>query len=535
MNPEGAPMRSVIDQLCRGHLPAAERALTHALLATKQGANPCAALRQSAKILRAAHWVSAMRFNDALLGAWSQVQSNQSHNESSTLLSLEAFQAAISDFLEAIKNVPVRELAWSSNLIEHYSALCACKSKSVALFVEECAGAGRIFPPAVFRTSRTDAQAIARVTPLRARYERALLALLNTSNEEAPCDNVLQDDLKACLSEGLAPEGESLQTYDIGRLLEAWIQVQHAVCEVSDSLPDSLGQVFNAHTRRVYALLNPLWIMKMLNPSPNIDSMNGEQNERVFVVPPACVRALVISLWGMFLTYRTQLQATQASVQAITELLLDYGISISINETDSSAHNDAPFEALAWWERIGRNESKRLGVLELSQDAYENFQVQMHSIESMVSGLLRTIGTTQDIPANALLVCDEIGSLADLAYMVGLGDLAFLTEQLATAWRYHAFWLFQMRANRLIQAVVETYDSAKEMHSTFTEQTGTQDALSIQKSAIDTAQTTLIELTHILLQELKILGAGDIPKHLTRAHQQALITLIGCRYEETVS
>ncbi len=603
MSQKHAVMQSITDQFYRGRLPAAEHALRTALLALTKGKDPCVGLREAAEALRAAHWLPAMRLNDALLHAWSHgiahittaapslpqrtdsvaepgadlqeesaspsasdalpsavLDSSTSDSsidadslapsavepavEEHTALSsstqdvseqaqeasshwpaeqAKAFHSALGSFLKAVQNAPLREFTWSSGLVELYEIVSTNQSKPIAVLMEECAGAGYIWPAVFFHTSYAGSQLMALLTELRMRYERALLILLNSTQDEGvSLEDAALEELDACLNALIELESATNpRAYDMGRLVGAWIHIRRQMVVLPASHPFST--ILHMQIRRVYALMNPLWVMAALKASSSGENQEvNTPKQPAFQLPPACVQALVISLWGMLLAYCMEEENAKMLSEEYAVLLADYGIAVTITKQPHAKRSSPTQKALTLWKHAGLRQCQHLGALELSQDAYAYFQTQLQHIVTELESAMRDVHTKKQEPASALGVAQVADRLAGVAHTAGLGNMAFVAGNLALAWRRYAHQGFQLRSEELVQASYQT-----EYHHHAVE--------GLSPQSIADAHTALSEITQSCLEALKVLKESasledsDITRTLEAlptAWQGALATLI---------
>lgn len=402
------PFWEVVPNPRGGTVPSAERALSSAIDVFDAGADAAGPLILAANALRAAGWASALRFSEALIFALPHATAN---GENRAL-----FGIALRDFRAAVARHNLWEVACSYTLFSHYQALRALLAddqvRPAGVALDELALAGRPVPPATLNPE-LDCDEVAF---WRARYERALLAVLRASDPgqaEAALDEFL-----ACFTALAGPD-----PYDAWRLAGGVVKALRAA-----------GRAGEPEAKRLYARFNLLL---------------AEQARGARVAPAATARAAVALLWRGFALHG----AAAGDAEAI-ELLRDYGLSINWHsgpdgavrtlwDADATARSqflEPPLSLSALPPSDGAPPSRQslrgIGALRVHVLVYEDFlQTADAAIAALTIYAAANPRPGKPDASAALQAGDAAYRLGAAACAVGLGGVATLADSLGLAWR----------------------------------------------------------------------------------------------------
>jgi hypothetical protein len=198
-----------------GAVRPAELALAEASLAFEQHHESTSALLRASHALRAAGWVSAQRFADALV----RLSPLAAADPADAQAVRPVFGAALRDFRAALERHNLHELSCSPALFDHYRSLGVHLSEHTpgsTVAFEDLALTARPVPPASLHAQSAD-----QLNHLRARYERALLPVLRSqagtgSAAALAVTQAALDELDAVFTELAGPD-----PYDFWRLAKA--------------------------------------------------------------------------------------------------------------------------------------------------------------------------------------------------------------------------------------------------------------------------------------------------------------------------
>lgn len=392
-----------------GTVPSAERALSSAIEVFDSGADAAGPLILAANALRAAGWASALRFSEALIFALPHATVN---GENRAL-----FGIALRDFRAAVARHNLWEVACSYTLFTHYQALRALLSEDqvrpVGVTLDELALAARPVPPATLAVDLGDDL----IAAWRARYERALLAVLRANDPELAAPAL--DTFQECFA-GLA----GADPYDAWRLAGGVLKVLRLA-----------GRACDPEAKRLYARFNLLL---------------AEQARGSRVAPAATARTAVALLWRGFALHG----AAAGDAEAI-ELLRDYGLSVNWNSGQDGSMNslwdaESTARGLSLEPPLSltaippvepgvppsRQSLRGIGALRVHVVVYEDF---LQTADAAIAALSMYAAANprpgKPDASAALQAGDAAYRLGAAACAVGLGGVATLADALGLAWR----------------------------------------------------------------------------------------------------
>ncbi|PQV52487.1 hypothetical protein [Paraburkholderia sp. BL21I4N1] len=389
-----------------GAVRPAELALAEALLAFEQHTESTSALLRASHALRAAGWLSAQRFADALVRLSPLSEDDPSGADNARAV----FGAALRDFRAVLERHNLRELSCSPALFNHYRAICAHLSEhtpgSTVVF-EDLALTARPVPPVSMHAQSAD-----QLAHLRARYERALLPVLRAQPDTGSAaaralTNAALDELDAVLTELAGPD-----PYDFWRLAKACAKALRVGGRATGE----------TDARRFYARCNLALA----------DHARGIQR-----APRSLVRATLALLWRDYALFGA---AAEDADQV--EVLHDYGLTVDWHVAGTQA-SEMLWEAGAVQAQSLNAASgmltRELGVLAVNSHAYEDFlQTADASISALTDHARAADQPEKADPSEALQAGDAAYRLGAAACALGLGHVALLADALGLAWRRRA-------------------------------------------------------------------------------------------------
>jgi len=329
------------------------------------------------------------------------------------------FGAALYDFRAAVIRHNLWELACSDVLFAHYQLLRSFVSPEPKgpspITLDELALAGRPIPPAALSAKLSDTKFF----QCRARYERALLGVLRSTDQERALTEL--DTLETCFAALTGPDA-----YDFWRLATAVLKALRnggRACQ-----PDAL---------RLYARFNLV--------------LAEQQTRSALVAPVATVRCAVALLWREF-----ALHGSSQDDCGYIELLRDYGLSInqqsadggtagSLWDSDTSAGDVGTSGDAAAMPKyvqqqsmpIPRQSLRGIGALRVHVLVYEDF---LQTADAAIAALtIQTAASPHEAnrpdASAALQAADAAYRLGAAACAAGLGSIAILADALGLAWR----------------------------------------------------------------------------------------------------
>ncbi len=363
------------------------------------------ALQQSEQALRVAGWQHALCFNQALLMAAPFIADNDARRTS--------FEAALSDFTAALCRRNLRELASSTQLIEHYRTLCASANpeRSSIISFDEFALAKRLVPQALLCTELSAHE----ITRLRERYEHALLIVLRTSAQQASSAPLLAEDALDELDACLAALAHS-SPYNLWYLASACVRAQREA-----------GVAYDDDAKRLYASYNLLLSSQM----SQIEANNG-----MTCAPHSVVRTSVALLWRAF-----AIEGAAPKSGEYVQLLRDYGLSVAWRLIDLNPEQASDYaEGAQLLYDTDSSEDQQIGALTLNGSAHENFLVMADLSIATLTKYTDVVAASDKPQAGLALQASEAAyCLANLACQIGLAKLAWLADMLGLAWRRYAY------------------------------------------------------------------------------------------------
>lgn len=389
-----------------GAVRPAELALAEASLAFEQRGECSAALLRASHALRAAGWLSAQRFADALV----RLSPLASGDPANAGTARPVFGAALRDFRAALERHNLRELSCSPSLFDHYRAVCTHLSEhtpGTTVAFEDLALAARPVPPVSLPARSAD-----QLAHLRARYERALLPVLRAQPESGSAavraaTEAALDELDAVLADLAGPD-----PYDFWRLAKA----------CAKALRVSGRAMGGVDGRRFYARCNLAL---------------GDHTRGIQLAPRSLVRATLALLWRDYALYGA---AAEDADQV--DVLHDYGLTVDWHVAGTQA-SEALWEAgTAEKQAIGATHSsltRELGVLTVNAHAYEDFLQTADAAIAALAEHARAADQPEKADAGeALQAGDAAYRLGAAACALGLGHVALLADALGLAWRRRA-------------------------------------------------------------------------------------------------
>jgi len=395
-----------------GAVRAAERALAEALVASREQHDTTLPLLHAVHALRAAGWLAALRFADALLLA-APLAADQQAGQSTLRM---AFDAALEAFAAALQRRNLRELACSPTLYAHYrqlSAQVAQHTPGFTVALEDLALAGRPIPPVTLH-----AQPAQRLAHLRARFESALLPVLRAQTDGGAMSaatlvlSAALDELESCFAQLAGPD-----PYDFWRLAAGCARA----LRVSGHLAG------DADARRLFARCNLVL---------------ADQAHGITLAPRSLVRTALALLWRDYALFGAAAEDTEH-----VELLRDYGLTVAWHvagtpasealwEANAAQAGAAQVEALAASDAAA---TRDLGAVTVNAFAYEDFlQTADASIAALSEHAQAADNPQKADPSAALQAGDAAFRLGASAGALGLGQVALLADALGLAWRRRA-------------------------------------------------------------------------------------------------
>lgn len=384
----------------------AELAMAEALLAFEQHCESTSALLRASHALRAAGWLSAQRFADALV----RLSPLAEGDPADAVNARPVYGAALRDFRAALERHNLRELSCSPVLFNHYRLLCTHLSEHTpgsTVSFEDLALTARPVPPVSLHAQSAD-----QLAHLRARYERALLPVLrsqaNTGSAVAlAVTNAALDELDAVFSELAGPD-----PYDFWRLAKA--------CAKALRVAGRAAGETDAH--RFYARCNIALA----------DHTRGIQ-----LAPRSLVRATLALLWRDYALFGA---AAEDADQV--EVLHDYGLTVDWHVAGTQASEMLWEAGAVQAQAVSATRSsltRELGVLSVNANAYEDFlQTADASIAALTEHARAADQPEKADPSEALQAGDAAYRLGSAACALGLGHVALLADALGLAWRRRA-------------------------------------------------------------------------------------------------
>ncbi|GAB2921428.1 hypothetical protein GCM10027093_70330 [Paraburkholderia jirisanensis] len=396
-----------------GAVRAAERALADAIAAYREQHDTALPLLHAVHALRAAGWLAALRFADALLLA-APLAADQQAGQSALRA---VFGAALEAFAAALQRRNLRELACSPSLYAHYrqlSAQVAQHTPGFTVALEDLALAGRPIPPVTLH-----AQPAQRLAHLRARYEGALLPVLRAQTDGGAMSaatlvlSAALDELESCFAQLTGPD-----PYDFWRLAAGCARA----LRVSGYLAG------DADARRLFARCNLAL---------------ADQAHGITLAPRSLVRTALALLWRDYALFGAAAEDTEH-----VDLLRDYGLTVAWHVAGTPA-SEALWEAGAAQAGAAQVETlaasspaaatRDLGAVTVNAFAYEDFlQTADASIAALSEHAQAADNPQKADPGAALQAGDAAFRLGASADALGLGHVALLADALGLAWRRRA-------------------------------------------------------------------------------------------------
>ncbi|WP_322030640.1 hypothetical protein [Paraburkholderia sp. J76] len=407
-----------------GTVPFAHGALAQALTALEEQRDVARPLRQAARTLHDAGWVSAARFADTLLLASPlalaapvpvapapglPTRPLHAPEEAQGAEMRGLFSEALEDLVAALDRRNLRELACSPALFARQHALVVALAEhmpGIALAYEDVALQGRPLPPASLHP-----QPAQRFGQVRARFEQALLHALKSQvgNGSRAADALALaafDEMDACMA-----ELSSSDPYDFWRLA--------AAC--GRALRRGAASWGDEGVRRLYARCNLLI---------------GEHARGLRFAPQTLVRSTLALLWRDYALFGAAAEDT-----ADVDLLHDYGLTvvwhIAGTQASEALWEAGSAQAGALAARVAA--TRELGALVVNGNAYEDF-LQTADAAMIALGThsrtltLRGEGANPE-PADALVAAEAAYRIGAAAWALGLGHVGQLADALGLAWR----------------------------------------------------------------------------------------------------
>jgi hypothetical protein len=443
-----------------GALPDCEAALACAAAAVAAHGDSSEALKRAARLLKQAGWIPASRFAETLV--FTASRANESVESRTT------FAAALRAFSAAIERRNLSELACSPLLFEHYRALSVLLGgpvRALGVSLEDLALAGRAVPAA----SLYPAPHAGVYTPLRIRYERALLPVLRTQPDDAETALAQAvrglDELQACVAELTGPN-----PYDMWRLAGGALQALQGLLR-GDLVPEACRGAPSSAVARAAALGHGKRVMARLN------LLIAEQAQGATYAPPALVRATLAALWQPY-----ALWGLPPNAAAQAELLSDYGLSAAwqipgnagfsalweqrweprtpdaaaltgSHAPDPDARRDAGRNLAPGLDQgsehsehhsgdgLGndfRRPTRRIGPLRVDAAAFEDFLQAADASMAALNDESRAARATANgriDPFAAFRAAQAASQLGTAAWAIGLGGVAGFADAIGLAWR----------------------------------------------------------------------------------------------------